>query len=79
MKRIILVLAVLSTGCENDAARNAGGAENAVQLADRERQLIERCNQIAIEHEVLAAKYNAIIRVHGLHYRPVQLTIERCS
>ncbi|MGR3604820.1 hypothetical protein [Sulfitobacter sp.] len=35
------------------------------------------CNEIAIEREILAAKYNALIEDHNLDYRQEPTTVRR--
>lgn len=77
MKRTILILAVLCAGCDSAASQTAD--PTAPGYTARERQLIEMCNEIAIEREILAAKYNALIEAHNLDMRPEPLTVKRCS
>jgi hypothetical protein len=77
MKRMILILAVLSAGCDSASSQTADAT--AAGYTAREAQLIEMCNEIAIEREILAAKYNALIEVHNLDMRPEPLTVKRCA
>jgi hypothetical protein len=77
MKRTILLLTVLCAGCDSSASQTAD-ASNSGYTA-RERELIEMCNEIAIEREILAAKYNALIEAHNLDMRPEPLTVKRCT
>lgn len=77
MKRTILLLAVLCAGCDSAASQTAD--PTAPGYTARERQLIEICNEIAIEREILAAKYNALIEVHNLDYRQEPITMRRCT
>ena len=77
MKRTILILAVLCAGCDS-ASSHTADASNPGYTA-RERQLVEMCNEIAVEREILAAKYNALIEAHNLDMRPEPLTVKRCT
>lgn len=77
MKRMILILAVLCAGCNNATSQTADAT--APGYTARERQLIDMCNEIAIEREILAAKYNALIEVHNLDYRQQPITVRRCT
>lgn len=77
MKRTILIFAVLCAGCDSAVSQTADAT--APGYTARERQLIEMCNEIAIEREILAAKYNALIAAHNLDMRPEPLTVKRCT
>lgn len=77
MKRMILILAMLCAGCDSALSQTAD--ETAPGYTARERQLIEMCNEIAIEREILAAKYNALIEAHNLDMRLEPLTVKRCT
>jgi hypothetical protein len=80
MKRTILILAVLCAGCNSAASQTADETDaTAPGYTARERQLIEMCNEIAVEREILAAKYNALIEAHSLDMRPEPLTVKRCT
>ena len=45
-------------------------SKSIAELKSREARLIARCEKIASEKKVLAAKYNALIEVYGLNYKP---------
>ena len=77
MKRAILILPVLCAGCDSASSQTADASTPGYTA--RERELIEMCNEIAIEREILAAKYNALIEVHNLDMRPEPLTVKRCT
>ena len=77
MKRMILILAVLCAGYNSATSQTADAT--APGYTARERQLIEMCNEIAVEREILAAKYNALIEAHSLNMRPEPLTVKRCT
>jgi hypothetical protein len=77
MKRTILIFAVLCAGCDSASSQTAD--RTVPGYTARERQLIEMCNEIAIEREILAAKYNALIEAHNLDMRPEPLTVKRCT
>lgn len=77
MKRTSLIFAVLCTGCGSASSQTADAT--APDSTARERQLIEMCNEIAVEREILAAKYNALIAVHNLNMRPEPATVKRCT
>lgn len=79
MKCMILILAVLCAGCNSAASQTADATDDADRFAARERELIETCNEIAIEREILVAKYNALIDAHNLNMRPEPLTVKRCT
>jgi hypothetical protein len=79
MKRTILILAVLCAGCDSAASQTADAPDPAPSYAAREAQLIQVCNEIAVEREILAAKYNALIAAHNLDMRPEPLTVKRCT
>jgi|GEM_PF-5192919 len=78
MRRTILILAVLCAGCNSAASQTGDATDDAAHFAARERQLLDMCDEIAVEREILAAKYNALIEAHNLDMRPVQLTVKRC-
>lgn len=77
MKRAMLILAVLCAGCDSASSQTAD--TTAPGYTVRERELIDMCNEIAIEREILAAKYNALIEVHNLDYRQEPITVKRCT
>ncbi|MCF8710170.1 hypothetical protein L3X40_20175 [Rhizorhapis sp. SPR117] len=74
-----MIASLLCAGCNSPASQTADAPNAASGYAARERELIEMCNEIAIEREVLVAKYNAMIEVHKLNMRPEPLTVQRCS
>jgi len=75
MNRTTLIFAVLCAGCSSASSQTA----DATGYTARERALIDMCNKIAVEREILAAKYNALIAVHNLDMRPEPLTVKRCT
>jgi hypothetical protein len=77
MKRTTLIFAVLCAGCSSASSHTADATTPGYTA--RERQLIEICNEIAIEREILAAKYNALVAVHNLDMRPEPVTVKRCT
>lgn len=77
MKRTTLILSVLCAGCSSASSQTPDAT--APGYTARERQLIEMCNEIAVEREILAAKYNALIAVHNLDMRPEPVTVKRCT
>ncbi len=77
MKCMVLLLAMLCAGCDSASSQTADAS--APSYTARERQLVEMCNEIAIEREILAAKYNALIEAHNLDMRPEPLTVKRCT
>jgi hypothetical protein len=77
MERMVLILAMLCAGCDSASSQTAD--RTVPGYTARERQLIEMCNEIAIEREILAAKYNALIEVHNLDYRQEPITVKRCT
>jgi len=79
MKRTILILALLCAGCDSASSQSTATPNPAPGYTARERQLIEMCNEIAIEREILAAKYNALIEARNLDMRREPLTVKRCT
>ena len=79
MKRMILIFGVLCAGCDSVSSQPAATPDPDPGYAARERQLIETCNEIAVEREILVAKYNALIAAHNLDMRPEPLTVKRCT
>jgi hypothetical protein len=77
MKRTTLILAVLCAGCSSASSQTADAT--APGYTARERQLIELCNEIAIEREILVAKYNALLSVYRPEDKQEPLTAKRCS
>lgn len=45
-------------------------AKSIAELKSREERFVARCEKIASEKKVLAAKYNALIEVYDLNYKP---------
>jgi hypothetical protein len=78
MRCMTLIAALLCAGCNSAESQTADAPEAPPGYAARERQLIELCNEIAVDREVLVAKYNAMLRVHNLDYSPEPVVMRRC-
>lgn len=86
MKRTVLIVALLLTGCSKPANEvsvqnesKAGDAASVSALKARITALVDQCNRIAVEREILSAKYNALIEVYHPDMKPDKFAIERCS
>jgi hypothetical protein len=79
---ILLMSAVCVSliGCkQSKATQNADAAMTAARFAARERQLLEMCDEIAIEREILSAKHNALIIAYHLDERLEPVAVKRCQ
>lgn len=82
----VLAVALLLAACSEptseanaqDGARTEG-VETVPALKARISALVKQCNRIAIEREILSAKYNVLIKVHNLSMEPNKFVIERCA
>lgn len=73
----IAAIMLVISGCSNPApvsdiqrSNDMAATKTIAELKSREATLIARCEKIASEKKVLAAKYNALIEVYDMNYKP---------
>ena len=82
----VFAAALLLAGCSKPAnetnAQGEATSENAAALAALKARigaLVEQCNRIAVEREILSAKYNALVKVYHPGMKLDKSVIDRCS
>jgi hypothetical protein len=82
----VFAAALLLAGCSKPASETnvqeevkTESAESVSALKARISNLVAQCNRIAIEREILSAKYNALINVYRPGEKLDKFVIDRCS
>jgi len=82
----VFAAVLLIAGCSKPASETNAqsdvkteSSESVSALKERISTLVEQCNRISVEREILSAKYNALINVHRLNMKLEKPVIDRCS